>query len=324
MEDANGAARAMRWHEYSAKTKDWVGIDEAKEDVVCTAKTIKFLTFNVWFSDHYQKSRTIALCRLIEEEVADFVCLQEITAQSLRLFLADDFLCKNYLCCTNVETFVRVGQRYDVAMLVRRSSGFQGTCIRQALPSIFGRCFLYNVVNLNGNKVVVGTSHLESTDLPERRKEQLDTIYKLLEDSDITYSFMMGDFNYCSTWDAEKNNLNKKITRDVWEEMGYKDEDGWTEDTEKNLMLAAKQGYKTKQVRFDRICANDLGSNHKWSSATEARVLGKDPIKKKVRKDHRRFGEKNDKVWISDHFGMTASYDLHLAEKKEEEKKEKN
>jgi tyrosyl-DNA phosphodiesterase 2 len=116
------------------------------------------------------------------------------------------------------------------------------------LESKMGRKLLTLTLQINGQRSIISTVHLESLkDRSEYRAKQLKSIFSTLQDA--TNVILMGDFNFCSTWD-ENSNLDKSYV-DVWSAL-RNDECGWTEDTEINTMRAqSKEGHK--QVRFDRI-----------------------------------------------------------------------
>jgi endonuclease/exonuclease/phosphatase family metal-dependent hydrolase len=64
-----------------------------------------------------------------------------------------------------------------------------------------GRSLLLAETIINGEPIIVATSHLESLESPEERKLQMDTAFPLLKTVDN--SFIMGDFNFDSSWTAE-------------------------------------------------------------------------------------------------------------------------
>lgn len=66
---------------------------------------------------------------------------------------------------------------------------------------------------VNGKHIAVATSHFESLDNSQRRKEQLAIAFKALEAYDD--ALLMGDFNFDSTWNNEEKVIPPEY-RDVW------------------------------------------------------------------------------------------------------------
>jgi len=141
-------------------------------------------------------------------------------------------------------------------------------------------------------KLAVGTIHLESLKHNAAyRKQQLHLVFPILLSASDT-SVLMGDFNFCSSWD-ENTNITQSEYTDLWDALHGSDP-GYTEDTDLNKMLYA-QRQETKKVRFDRVILRD--ETKQWEPST-IRILGTEPFLPPA-------GE--PEVWISDHFGLQAS-----------------
>jgi len=96
----------------------------------------------------------------------------------------------------------------------------------------------------------------------------------------------MGDFNFCSRWKEENDNIRADYI-DLWAHL-QGDNPGYTEDTKINEMLHSRRR-DDKQVRFDRIILRD--KTKQWTPES-IDIIGTTQI----------MGEPC--VWISDHFGL--------------------
>jgi endonuclease/exonuclease/phosphatase family metal-dependent hydrolase len=117
----------------------------------------------VWFESHNQKERTAVILQMIEEANADFVCLQEITGTFLTPLVQNSFVRNNYYLSGN-------GIRgYGICILSKFPCFFSETKFITGM----GRSLLTCETRINGNPFVVATSHLESMNSAELRKDQL-------------------------------------------------------------------------------------------------------------------------------------------------------
>jgi endonuclease/exonuclease/phosphatase family metal-dependent hydrolase len=64
-------------------------------------QALRFLTYNVWFEPHNFALRTVELLKIIQEQNADFVCLQEVTGNFLASLLTDPFIRSTYYVSGN-------------------------------------------------------------------------------------------------------------------------------------------------------------------------------------------------------------------------------
>jgi len=85
-------------------------------------------------------------------------------------------------------------------------------------PTNMGRRLLVAELTINGEKTQIATVHLESMSVGKPyRKRQLEIAFPLLKnDPDTKSSFLMGDFNFCSTWRSEQENLDPEFL-DAWD-----------------------------------------------------------------------------------------------------------
>jgi len=83
------------------------------------------------------------------------------------------------------------------------------------LYSQMDRSVLIAGLIINSQQISVATVHLESLDFSAPlRKQQLQAIFPLLKDSHTC--FFMGDFNFCSSWKVEQENLDPQY-QDIWD-----------------------------------------------------------------------------------------------------------
>lgn len=113
--------------------------------------SLSVLSYNTWFGQHRRNSRFVALLRLLQDEMADCVCLQEMTPSVLRELLRSEFVRTHYCCSTTVEEFVELAGNvgYDVVMLCRPWLA-TGDLARFRLSSRYGRAFLVCPASING------------------------------------------------------------------------------------------------------------------------------------------------------------------------------
>jgi endonuclease/exonuclease/phosphatase family metal-dependent hydrolase len=78
----------------------------------------------------------------------------------------------------------------------------------------------------NGQSFLVCTSHLESLDNRLKRSEQINYIQnEVLQGYDAIF---MGDFNFDFSWSDEGKNINRKLVKDLWEELKDTSEEAFT------------------------------------------------------------------------------------------------
>jgi len=241
-----------------------------------------FLTFNTWFSDFHFEERFKAILKILKGSNADIIALQEITDRSLQLILQEDWV-KNhyYISDFSGSTFYSYGVIFLSKMPIN-------LLYLYPLPSIMGRNVLIAEFVVNKQKILIGTTHLESYPISATiRSSQLKEIFQLLNDSN--HSVLMGDFNFCSSW-VENSTIDNRYL-DFWEIL-RPDEPGHTEDTDINTMRKnIKQ--KDKFVRFDRILIRS--TDNMWKPKTINRI-GKKPISPEF-----------PDIFPSDHFGLVGT-----------------
>jgi tyrosyl-DNA phosphodiesterase 2 len=245
---------------------------------------LTFVTFNTWFGNHYFDHRFRALMDILKDTDADIIGLQEMTHKSLKHLLKEEWVKKNYFISDLTGTTI---YPYGVVLLSRIPVKF---LVLHPLTGAMERQVLIAEFHINGQKLLVGITHLESLRYSaDIRSVQLDEIFTLLEYSDN--SVLMGDFNFCSSWE-ENSNIDNRYS-DIWKVLRA-NEPGYTEDTEINLMRQ-QMSREEKQVRFDRIiCRSSVPG---WKP-TKIHRLGMKPISPEY-----------PNIFPSDHFGLFGMFE---------------
>lgn len=246
-------------------------------------RSLTLVTYNVWFGLRAFEERSGALLGILARTGADVIALQEVTTPLLERALREEWVRASYVVSDATRETVR---DYGVVILSRLPvSGF----VLHDLTSGMGRKLLVARVHVNGRELAVATAHFESLRESEAyREKQFKETFKILKP--FENAILMGDFNMCSTW-KENARLDPAYV-DLWP-MLHPDDPGWTQDTERNAMLASRKE-KSKCVRFDRILVRAKPGVLK---AAEIGLIGTEPISGKY--EHRN-------VFPSDHFGLRA------------------
>lgn len=245
---------------------------------------LRCATWNVWFGGYHFAERAEALLRILRRTDADLIALQEVTPGFLGILTGESWVQRVYELSD--ATGATLG-RYGVLLLSRLP-------IREVrlmeLPSEMGRALVIADVETHRGMLRIGTVHLESLKPNAAiRARQLSLIFPELKKA--PQSLLMGDFNFCSTWE-ENDQLDPSFS-DVWQQLRPA-EPGYTEDTDINLMTYNDKG-KEKRVRFDRIL---LHSAEKGWQPSNVRLLGTEPIT-----------PDQPEVFPSDHFGLVADFE---------------
>ena len=75
---------------FDAAAGTWILTGAAPQNIARDALTVA--TFNIWFGDYFKRERHLAIARILERHRPDFIALQELTSDSLRLFLEQDWI----------------------------------------------------------------------------------------------------------------------------------------------------------------------------------------------------------------------------------------
>lgn len=250
---------------------------------------LKLLSYNVWFDSAFLVARTHHIVKLIEAEVPDVVCLQEVTPQSYNILRER---------LEHAYTFsLPFKQRYFVSMMVHRRHRPMFDDVR--MPSEMGRSLLVGYIHLSSKAdtvrsscdLVVATSHFESLSSRPLRRRQLEVAAALLRNFPGRW-VLCGDFNFCSYQnfrgvrpdDLENAVLGEVLPPhvDAWaflhpSPQGQPSDDAWrgyTFDSEKNLNISHPE-----RMRYDRVVASSATTAEGGCVVPrEIRLFGTDPI----------------------------------------------
>jgi len=297
---------------YNKKTNTYSKISSSGKSTNLAIKELTVVTYNVCFENDFFDQRCEHIFQLIQGK--DIICLQEVVPDFLEKLKKETWVQDSYYLST---VHIEGSPTAYVCIIL---TTIQPKCIRHwQLPTVMGRDCLEAEFVLNGQKFSFATTHLESLNNPQKRKEQLIHISQYLQISPS--AALLGDFNF----DSEQNYCHLEIKRDairrgvpvenvetsfptpknepiendilktlfsdfddVWADCGLvsPNEKGYTYDSIKNNRIP---GYE--RMRYDRIL---LKSQH-WRPVSIS-LLGDDPIiATKVG---------GAKVFPSDHFGL--------------------
>jgi len=244
------------------------------------ATTVTVVTWNVWFAERAFEERAEATLRILRECDADLIALQEVTAPFLERAMREEWVRADYAVSDPTRASVR---NYGVAILSRMPvRSFE----LHPLTSGMGRKLLVARLLVNGHEIAFATAHFESLRESEPvRATQLREAFAILRP--FENAVLVGDFNLCST--SKENRRLDPAYVDLWPLL-HPDDPGWTQDTERNAMLAARRGPdKPKSVRFDRVLARSKPGVLKPEAIM---LLGTEEV--------------SANVFPSDHFGLRA------------------
>lgn len=284
----------------------------ASESNVSTSSTVpefSLMTFNVWFDQHAQNERGQQLFQLIEEYEPTFLCFQEVTGYFVQLVQNNEYLMENY---TFDEYAIR---SYGVWAGYRKNSIISKVNFLEVpLQTRMDRTLKVISGEIDGQRVLVGTVHLESLNNHGTRVKQLQKATKTLNSA--KNAILCGDFNFGATRNYDFNQkVHLKMAqptdkyegklendclanvmphyKDVWAQL-RPDEAGFTFDSQRNPMVS-----RFEQMRYDRIMAKGPLFTPK-----RIEILGNDPSKFTIGRDQGI--DEDSKIVPSDHFGLIA------------------
>lgn len=157
---------------------------------VANKPTLKFVSYNVWFSEENWINRATALFNLIKQQDPDFICLQEVTPHFLKYLLEYEFFQKLYFINDITgSTVIPYG-----VLILSKFSFFEMNLYD--MPSNMGRRFLFGKVLINDDFIHIGTVHLESMDNAPIREAQLQVMNDINKKELSKSWFILGDFNF--------------------------------------------------------------------------------------------------------------------------------
>jgi len=301
---------------YDKRGECWQPLDDKSNNNKNTniLNSLTVVTYNVCFERDFYDQRCEQIFKIIQGNNVDVICLQEVTPLFVDKLLKENWAQDCYYLST-YQTDPSIEPYGCIILSIIQPRSFK----RWALPSQMGRDCLVAEYIINGEEFACCTTHLESLDHPETRKEQLQRISEILT---FPNAILMGDFNFDSTqnyshvqlkrdahrrgipFDTLENmvfdpmeTLENDILRiiftefrDGWSESGLKlpDEKGYTFDSVENRMIK-----QYERMRYDRILFKSI--NCTWD-AFGINLIGTEPL------DPSKVG--GAEVYPSDHFGV--------------------
>lgn len=188
--------------------------------------SIRILTYNIWF-ENITMERMECILKIIEGKNPDFICLQEVTAETRSMILESNTIKKGYFDvggCASCNNFRR-GSFYG-SMIISR---FPCLFFERTFPTDMGRSLIIAEPCVPFH-LLIATSHFESLDSTDMRKCQMTSSFKLLNKAQgkefRNHSVLVGDFNFDSTWKAEEDVLVDNGYKDIMHD--YVDKEEWT------------------------------------------------------------------------------------------------
>jgi tyrosyl-DNA phosphodiesterase 2 len=230
-------------------------------------KTLKFLSFNVWFNEYNWDIRIKEILKIVEAKNPDVICFQEITKDFFKMILnTDNIKEKYYITAAPYE----MRNWYDIIILSKYK------CKSYTFPfmSKMNRKLLYITIIYNKKLIRIGTVHLESMNNMYKRDNQLSESYRILLGIDkslpfeISHAFLIGDFNF-----SEKENKFIRLFGFIDPVEKYLEK----EKIDKYFTMKSMKGYPP--WRPDRFTYK---SNTNSFNIKSFEVIGKEPIFKET------------------------------------------
>ncbi|KAL4563035.1 hypothetical protein LXL04_027066 [Taraxacum kok-saghyz] len=268
------------------------------------SKTLKILSYNVWFAEEIElRIRMRAIGDIIQLHTPDVICLQEVTPDIYAIFQRSNWW-KSYKCSLSFEKSVT--RPYFCMQLTKLP--VKSFTSKQFTYSAMGRELCITNLSLQKNTpLLIATTHLESPCPGPPKWDQMyskERVQQANESVDFLKSnpnvVFCGDMNWDDKLDGEFPLPDGWI--DVWTELNPGNV-GWTYDTKSNLMLT---GNRKLQKRLDRVlvCLRDF-------EVGRVEMVGTEPIPEVMYLKKKKGGKEFEvPVLPSDHFGLllTMSY----------------
>ena len=224
-------------------------LDSALQAGMLTTQAPTSLTMISWNIDGLEaknlEKRTEAVVKIIKEASADIVFLQEVIPLTFSYIQAN---LPNYECISAKD------QGYFVVTLLRRGRVYYDRRKVRDYPTTLMDRHLLAVQAHCGNVVLdLLNTHLESCkDSADERKKQLEECFGLMSRRPAERSVIFGgDLNLR---DPEVKSVGgiPSTAKDVWEQLGKREEVRWTWDLQRNSNKEVEGKWKPR-CRFDRI-----------------------------------------------------------------------
>lgn len=229
-------------------------VAEALQEGLLSTKAPESLVFVTWNIDGLDqtnlKKRTKGVCKILEQEAADIVFLQEVIPET---FSYIESKMPNYVCLAAKQ------HNYFVATLLRKGRVYlDHHTVKDFHTSSMGRHVLAAQAHCGSVKLDLFNTHLESTkEHAEERGSQLkQCLAQVGSRPTDKVSILAGDLNLRDAELVASGGLPNR-TVDVWEKCGARKEVQYTWDMMRNTNLQANFGKFRPRCRFDRIYLRD-------------------------------------------------------------------
>ena len=153
-----------------------------------------------------------------------------------------------------------------------------------------GRSLLLAETIINGQVVVISTSHLESLDTAEYRKKQMDIAFPILKQ--FKNSMLMGDFNFDSRWPNEQAGIDPNFD-DIYLTLNHGVE---------SFTMPADEYFSAS--RLDKIVVNKSS----YFKPETINIIGRFPIPSFSGQDIMLVEQDRKVRTPSDHYGLYATF----------------
>lgn len=270
-------------------------VAEALQEGLLSTKAPESLVFVTWNIDGLDqtnlKKRTKGVCKILEQEKADVVFLQEVIPET---FSYIESKMPNYVCLAAKQ------DNYFVATLLRKGRVYlDHHTVKDFHSSSMGRHVLAAQAHCGSVKLDLFNTHLESTkEHAEERGNQLSQcLAQVGSRPSERVSILAGDLNLRDAELVASGGLPER-TVDVWEKCGARKEVQYTWDMMRNTNLQANFGKFRPRCRFDRIYLRD--SSPSTVTATQFGLIGLQKIT-------------DTQAFPSDHWGLRCLLNLAQA-----------
>jgi len=291
---------------------------------MATAKQrLKVVTYNVWQGQKSRQQdwdipdkRYKEAVKIAFKEDPDVICFQECTIEFVPILSTTKGIKKYWQSKYSFRTCL-----YDTIILIHKTrcqNARAADIDEQEMVEIMGRGFKLAEFEKFGFKFVVGNVHLEmlsslGTNIANRRTKleyALNSVVKYPQ------KLLCGDFNFAATSEHSQP-IKDSVMEDAWEIL-KPNKPGYTDDTDKNRMRYRIKPRKSRR-RVDRILYHGYAMTPKT-----IKLIGREPtdviaperISYKMVKTNNvgELGELDLKLWPSDHFGVSAMFELEEEE----------
>ena len=284
------------------------------------SKHLHAITFNVWFAEHQWERRQDELVKLIfnnrgnnvknegknknEESTnkefnqpPEIILLQEVTVRFLQRLQNNTMIQQTYTMSDHGCGRTFIGG-YGNVILVRNDLSLP-KFMTVKFPSQMGRRGMF----VQWDNLAISTVHLESLNASHCRLQQLELLFNALPDN----CCIGGDFNIAGNGQYKEENdhfdmlCSKHNFQDASRDLGS------TYDTEKNQMIQRVTGQPDDVARYDRILCRNI-------TCDKMQLLGTTNFSNDVSNGNK----EDEKLYISDHWGI--SWMIKLQETEQNEK----